>query len=119
MMEKMKTSIVVVAAAALLVAVVSVGYLGGWWLQKDATDRSGSITNRSFARQNALREDALDKQRTALDIDVQLNSATEEQKPALRAQRTAVVSQFCNDVSQMVAAQITPMQRGFATEECN
>ncbi len=113
-------SILAAIGAILLVVVITVGgYLGGWWLNENAVNRQGRINNKSFARQNALREDALDKKRTALDIDVQLTQATPEQSQALRAQRVAVISQFCDDVAQMTGAQIPDTIATFANQECN
>lgn len=83
--------VLLAAGAAVLVGL----YQGGWWLKEDAVNRTSSINNDSYARQTALQEELIDKYRTVSDIDVQLTTATAEQEPALKAQRQAVLNQFC------------------------
>jgi len=49
-----------VLATLLVVGVIVGGYLGGWWLKKDTTDRRVRIENRNTGTQTAWRDEALD-----------------------------------------------------------
>lgn len=49
-----------VLAVVLVVGIAVGGYLGGWWLKSDATDRRVGIENRNTGTQTAWRDEALD-----------------------------------------------------------
>lgn len=102
------------------VVVVLVGlYLGGWWLQEDAVNRTSAINNDSYARQTALAEELTDEYGTLADIDVQLTTATDEQAPALRAQRGAVLDKFCLAWSQYTGtATVSDTITAYAERNC-
>lgn len=115
----MKQAGVVIGAAVLVVAIAVGGWVGGWWLREEATNRTTAIANDSLARQSALVDSVLDRHRTALDIDVQLSTATPDQAAALHAQRTAVVNQFCDDYVQLTGRMTVPSSIDtFAAQEC-
>jgi hypothetical protein len=48
------------AVIIVIIGVVVGGYLGGWWLKKDTTDRRVGIENRNTGVQTAWRDEALD-----------------------------------------------------------
>ena len=89
-------------------------------MEEETTNRRARIDNDSYARQSSLVEDVLDKHRTALDIDVQITTATPEQAAVLRAQRIAVVAQFCDAFGQInQTVTVAPTVAAFADQECS
>lgn len=115
----MRTALGTIAAIIVIVAIIVGGYLGGWWLREDAINRDSAINNDSYARQTALQEELIDKYGTVADIDVQLTTATDEQAGPLRAQRTAVLNQFCLAYSQYTGTVSLPdTVYAYAEREC-
>lgn len=112
--------LVALAGVVLAVAVAIGGWQLGWWMNEESVNRTARISNDSYARQSALVDDVLDKHRTALDIDVQITTATPEQASVLRAQRIAVVAQLCDSFGQIKTAVTVPTSvAAFASQECS
>lgn len=108
-----------IAATVLIVAIAIGGQELGLWMEEKQTNRRTDIANDSLARQQALLDSTQDKYRTATDIDVQLSTATPEQAKPLRAQRKAVVSQFCDDYVLLTNNLTIPTNMAsFASQEC-
>jgi len=103
----------------LLIAILVGGYLGGWWLREDRVQRTAEIDETTFARQTALQNEVLDLNRDIRNIDVQLNTATEQQRPALVAQRQATVNRFCDAHGRMTGSVTIPDNvAATASQEC-
>lgn len=85
----------IAATAVAVVAIVGL-YQLGWWAEEDAVNRRAEIADESFARQSALRDEALDYHETVLELDVALTGASESQRPALEAQRANQLDRFCD-----------------------
>lgn len=114
-----KTVFAVIGGLLLTVLLAVGGWQLGWWMNESGTNRRARINNDSYARQSALVDDVLDKHRTALDIDVQLATATPAQAAPLRAQRIAVVAQFCDSFGQIKPTVTVPASvASFASQEC-
>jgi hypothetical protein len=91
----------------VIVLVVVGGYLGGWWLKEDATNRTSRINQDSYGRQNGLVEAVLDDYREASD-------------PALpNAQRQAIIIQLCDNASKLTGSIELPFTvQTFIDTEC-
>jgi hypothetical protein len=102
-----KTVLGVIAALAATAVLAVGGYQAGWWLQKDAVNRTAKINAGSYNRQAALVDEVLNGIRDALGDGI----------PA--QQRTAIVAQVCNaaakltDTSQLPAGAVL-----FIGKEC-
>lgn len=97
------------ALAALALAVLGVGvWQLGWFVEEKNVDKRTEINNRSTARQSALQEEIVDKYRDVRNIDVQLGDASDEQRPALIAQRRAITNQMCDAWFQTTDSALLP-----------
>ena len=115
----MKAVASTVGVIVLIVGIVVVGYLGGWWLQGDVVDREARIREQTFARQTALQAEVLTLFQDIRDIDVQLTYANDEQDVALGAQRKATVIRLCDAFGRMTETVTIPDPiRAFAGGEC-
>jgi len=106
-MDRARTVLAALAVAALVVAIVVGGYLGGWWLKKDATNRRVDIRNQNSGVQTAWRDEAID-----LINEIEL---LPESAPA----RGALTNQACDLIGRLNDnyrgdARIT----SFETQEC-
>ncbi len=112
----MKTAGAVVVAILLIAAICVGGWLGGWWLQADATNRTTGIANTSLARQQALLDEVTDKAADIRRIDVQLEQTPSD---AVGAQRIAIVDQFCQAYGGLTGRLQVPVSvDALATQEC-
>lgn len=94
------------AALALVVAIVVGGYLGGWWLRKDTTDRQVSIDNRQLGTQTAWRDEATDLINT---IDLLPEGAT---------QVGALTNQACDLIGRLTNPYLSDDLAIFQSQEC-
>ena len=92
----MKVALAAVGAAIVFVLVVVGGYLGGWWLQTDTTNRTSKLNRKSFERQATYRDEMVRKISDVETIDLQIVQSP-ELAPQLQAQRLAVVHIICRD----------------------
>jgi hypothetical protein len=60
-LKRTKQALAVAAGVVVAALVVVGGYLGGWWLKADTTDRQVGIDNRNTGTQTAWRDEAHDK----------------------------------------------------------
>ncbi len=91
----------------LVVLIVVGGYLGGWWLKKDAVNRTSKINQDSYGRQNALVEAVLDDYR----------EATDQALPP--AQRQAIIIQLCDNAGKLSGSIDLPFTiQTFIDTEC-
>lgn len=88
--------------------VVVGGYLGGWWLQEDAVNRTAQINQNSYGRQVALVDDITRKY-------------AEIQNPNLpEPQKQAIVTEMCVDFGFLTGkVQINPNIANYLNTECN
>lgn len=110
----------VILVIAIFVGIAIGGQHLGLWMEEKATNKRTDIANDSLARQQAVLDNVQDKYRTAVDIDVQLSTATPEQAEVLSAQRKAVVVQFCDDFAILNPDKFTVPTNvaNFAAQEC-
>lgn len=108
-----------VGIAVLVVAILVGGYLGGWWLKKDITQREAGIREDTFARQTALADEVYTLYADVTRIDVQLLDATKGQRPPLEAQRVAFVERMCDAYGRLNGTvAVAASAESFAREEC-
>jgi len=88
--------------------VVVGGYLGGWWLQEDAVNRTAEINQGSYGRQVALVDDITRKY-------------AEVQNPNLpESQKQAIVTEMCVNFGFLTGkVQINPNIANYLNTECN
>lgn len=96
-----KTIGAVIAGAALCVGL----YLGGWWLTRDATDRTTEIQNRRNATQEAWQRQVNEAMRDAALLD-----------PG--PQRQAVIRVACDLIPELTDTYRTDSIESFALENC-
>ena len=105
----------------LLLAVALAGlYLGGWWVKRDSVNRQSVINTESYARQQALAQEAIDLHTEVTRLDVRaLDAETDQEKTVLGAQRAALVTEFCDAYYQVtVLNAVGPDLVIFASKEC-
>jgi len=109
--------VLAVLGTLLLVAALAVaGWQLGWWMNEQSTNRTTGIANDSLARQQGLLEDATDKAADIRDIDVQLETTSSD---AIRAQRIAIVDQFCQSYGGLTGRlQVPASVDALAAQEC-
>lgn len=115
----MKTVLATIGVILAGVAVLVGGYLGGWWLEEDVTQRTAEIREDTFARQTALQDEILGLYDDITKVDVQITDANEEQARALRAQREAMVTKICDAQARLNEGTNIPTNvERFLEEEC-
>lgn len=105
-----------VALGALLVATaLAVGaWQLGWFVEAKNTDRRTQVNDLSQGRQQALTSKVLRDIRTVRDID------TQEQTPAVVAQRVAIVDGICDSAGLLSGSVTLPTSaQDFINQECN
>lgn len=114
--------IVLVLVVVLLVVGVGVGgYLGGWWLKEDATNRNTGIANDSLARQSALQDELIKLDEEIADLDVTIgNTSDPAQVQRLESQQDAMTGRFCSAYGKFTNQMELPQSViTRTTEECN
>lgn len=101
MREVVKYTLLGVLGLVALFGLIFVGREFGWWLDKRGETRRTDIIDQSPARQAAFRDEVLDLHGEITDLDVTISSATEDQRAALDASRSALVDRFCVRYSQL------------------
>lgn len=115
----MKNALITAGALLLILVAVVGAYQLGWWLEEDRVNREAEIDNDSYARQSALNDQVIDDYRTITDIDVQLSNASEEQAKPLRAQRQAILNEFCDNYAQLTGTtSLSDSILAYAEREC-
>jgi hypothetical protein len=96
-----------VVAIVLLVGIVVGGYQLGWWLNKNATNRTAQIYQDSYGRQTAL-------------VDSIVDDIKEAQNPNLpKQQRIAIVDQICDNADHLSDVTRLPQHAiTFIAQEC-
>lgn len=84
------TVVVIVVVAALVVG----GYLGGWWLKGDTTNRNANIARHNDGRQIGYVAQARNLDTVLASIDVQVRQSP-DQAAVLTAQRLDIRNRFC------------------------
>jgi hypothetical protein len=98
----MNKTVVVLVSILVAIAVVAIlvgGYLGGWWLNKDVTNRQQHIDRQNYGTQLGYITSVQNKIADIHAIDVQIATANAEGKDALTAQKQAIVTQACHTAS--------------------
>ncbi len=104
-----------------MIAVAIGGWLGGWWLNEDATNRRTGIANDSLARQQALVDEVTDKAADIADLDTEIAREPEGSDLAdrLGAQRAAIIDQFCQSYGSLTGRLTYPASvDALAAQEC-
>lgn len=99
-----------VAGAILLVAVLVGGYLGGWWLNNDVTNRQRHIDQNNYGSQLAY------IQKIDAEI-VEVKGIDASHDPSQQDERTAIVNEICPTVSLLTS--VPDNIAAFASTECN
>jgi aminoglycoside phosphotransferase (APT) family kinase protein len=106
-------------AALIVVALAVAVWKGGWWVERESTNKRTAIANDSLARQQSLLDESVDTLADIRAIDAQVQFATPEQAKPLRAQRAALVTKFCKAAGGFTTRLTIPdAVSGFASEEC-
>jgi hypothetical protein len=82
----------------ILIALITVaGYLGGWWLQSDVTNRQAHIDRQNYGSQLAYVNKVSDNMAEIASIDTQVLSPSLDAgtKAGLNAQKVAIVNTTC------------------------
>lgn len=111
----------VALAFAIIIGVALGGQELGLWMEKKGTNRQTEIANDSLARQQAFVDDVTDKSADIADLDVEIARAGNESDLAarLRAQRGAVVGQFCTSYSGLTGRlTVSASVDALAAQEC-
>lgn len=95
-----------VLALAVFVAVIVGGYLGGWWLKKDTTDRQVGIDNRNVGTQTAWHDEAVDL----------INQAS--LLPSDAPQRASLERQACELIGRLTDPYRSDELVAFESQEC-
>jgi hypothetical protein len=109
--------LVIVAMILLGIGVFVFIYLGGWWVTKDSTDRQGEVNRHSYGYQQSARDELTRTIGELNTANVNIAAAPDGLKPALRAQRHAVLAQACRAGSQLVG-DLEPEQANFVIVNC-
>src|SRR5258708_5049581 len=95
-MRKVSVGLALVAAAVVFALVVVGGYLAGWWLKTDVTNRNSKLNRASFEQQTTYRDEMIRRISDVQSIDLQIVQSP-ELRPQLEAQRKAIVNIVCRD----------------------
>jgi hypothetical protein len=106
-MTPLRSVLYTILAILFVAGVIVGGYLGGWWLQKDTTDRRVSIENRNLGVQTAWHDRATDLINQAALL------------PEDAPQRAALERQACELIGRLVDAYRSDDLVAFETTECN
>lgn len=106
----------IAAAIGAVVAVVVLSVAAwqlDWFVKEKNTDRQTQVTNNSIGRQQALQSAVLRQIATVRDID------TQEQTPAVIAQRKAIVTDICENAGMLTGSLTLPASAvEFTSQEC-
>lgn len=108
-----------VLAVVLIAAVVVGGWRAGWWFKEQNVERQAHIYRKSYANQERLREDALEKVAAVRSIEVkvgELGPGEAGSAQELQAQASAIGSIACRDIAQV--SELEPELESFAAGSC-
>lgn len=110
-----------IVLALLAVGIIVGGYVGGWWLKEDATNRETGIANESVARQSALQDELIKLNEEISDLDVTVgNTSDPAQVQRLKSQQDAMTERFCSAYGKFTNQMELPQSViTRATETCN
>lgn len=108
-------AVMAVVGGIIVVAILSVAvWQLGWFVEEKNVDRRTQVDNNSIGRQQALTDAVLRNVTVIRDID------TQEQTPAVIAQRKAIVSATCSDYAKLTGSvTLDPSTESFLAQECN
>jgi hypothetical protein len=100
------TAIALIAGAivvGLIVVIGIVGWVAGWWFKEQNTTREDKLYDKSYGRQEALKDQIVSNIGTVNDIsaDVADPSSTPAQVGQFTAQRKSIVITICRDASKL------------------
>jgi hypothetical protein len=96
-----KVTMIALLSVVALVLITVGGYLGGWWLKEDSTNRNTEIQDSSYGRQTALVDEVLDSANEVARIDVAIASADTATQEAYLSQRAAIVLTMCDSAAKL------------------
>lgn len=93
----MKSALVTLGAILLIVAITVGGWLGGWWLKGENTNRQAHVDRQNYGTQLAYitKVQQTDKEVTAIIFQLADPNIVIEQKVALKNQKVALINQGC------------------------
>lgn len=115
-MNNVSRGLIAVVLAIVFVLVVVGGYLGGWWLKTDTTNRTSKLNRKSFEQQTTYRDEMIRRISDVQSIDVQI-AQSPELRPQLEAQRRAVVNIVCRDNTHIQGG-LDNSTAAFVSKEC-
>lgn len=115
-MRKVSVGLWAVLAAIVIVLVVVGGYLGGWWLKTDVTNRNSKLVRGSFEQQTTYRDEMIRRISDVQSIDLQI-AQSPELRPQLEAQRRAIVNIVCRDNTHIQGG-LDNSIAAFVSKEC-
>jgi hypothetical protein len=105
-MTPLRAVLYTVTAVVLVIAVVVGGYLGGWWLRKDVTDRQVRVDNRNTGTQTAWHDEATDLINQAALL------------PTDAPQRAALERQACELIGRLTDSYVDDNLAAYQAQEC-
>lgn len=118
-MEALKAIGAFVVLIVVIAAIILGGWLAGWWFKQQNVEKESDVFRDSYANQERLREDALDKISSVQSLEVKVSelSASEEVlKAQLEAQGVSIIRIACNDIHQINDPE--PMLEEFSAIHC-
>jgi len=93
----MKATLATIGALLLIVAITVGGWLGGWWLKGENTNRQAHVDRQNYGSQLAYitKVQATDKEVAAIGVQLATPGLSAEQKDALKNQKVALINQGC------------------------
>lgn len=109
-MSSFGKGLAIVLVPLAIIAVVVGGYLGGWWLKADSTDRQVEIDNRNTGTQTAWRDEAENEVQRFLTLP---------DEPANQAARASLRDGACDLIGRLSDPYVTDQLADFQTQECS
>lgn len=111
--------IAVVASLVVLVLLAIGAWYLGWFVKEKNVNKAGEVAQQSYSRQVGIAQQTSTLATSIATVDVQITTATPDQAAALRAQRTAMVTQLCDQAAQLNdTAQPSAAAVRLITQEC-
>ena len=97
----MKATFATIGVILLLVAITVGGWLGGWWLKGENTNRQAHVDRQNYGTQLAYitKVQQTDKEVAAISLQLADPNLIIEQKVALKNQKIALINQGCAKAS--------------------
>jgi len=100
----MKATLITIGAILLIVAITVGGWLGGWWLRGENTNRQANVDRQNYGSQLAYITKVQTTATEVASIETQLANPelTAEQKDGLKNQKAALINQGCKKATLIV-----------------